>query len=129
LPHYLRPNPRRNKFILPQFPAADQPPILPTLKSADDLKSATVILDPNQLSTNGSTTIDWFVPSLDGKLVAVSLSQNGSEEGTLYVYETATGQKRPEAIPRVQFPTGGGSAAWNADGSGIYYTRYPAKGE
>ena len=24
---------------------------------------------------------------------------------------------------------GGGSAAWNADGSGLFYTRYPAKGE
>src|SRR4029450_8532958 len=26
-------------------------------------------------------------------------------------------------------PTAGGSAAWNADGSGIYYTRFPRKGE
>jgi prolyl oligopeptidase len=25
--------------------------------------------------------------------------------------------------------TAGGSAAWNADGSGVYYTRYPAAGE
>ncbi len=61
--------------------------------------------------------------------MAVSLSENGSEEGTLFIYDTATGEKRPEAIPRVQVPTGGGSAAWNADGSGLYYTRYPHKGE
>jgi len=29
----------------------------------------------------------------------------------------------------VQYPTAGGSAAWNADGTGIYYTRFPRKGE
>jgi len=128
-PNYFGLVARRSKLFLLKFQPPAQQPVLLALKSADDLKSATVVLDPNQLSANGSTAIDWFVPSLDGKLVAVSLSQNGSEEGTLYVYETATGQKRPDAIPRVQFPTGGGSAAWNADGSGIYYTRYPANGE
>src|SRR5204863_68415 len=30
---------------------------------------------------------------------------------------------------RVQYPTAGGSAAWPADGSGVYYTRYPNPGE
>ena len=34
-----------------------------------------------------------------------------------------------DVIPRVQYPTGGGSVAWNADGSGVYYTRYPHAGE
>jgi prolyl oligopeptidase len=29
----------------------------------------------------------------------------------------------------VQYPTAGGSAAWNGDGSGLYYTRFPRKGE
>jgi len=29
----------------------------------------------------------------------------------------------------VQYPTAGGSAAWEADGAGIYYTRFPRKGE
>jgi prolyl oligopeptidase len=29
----------------------------------------------------------------------------------------------------VQYPTGGGSAAWTADGLGIFYTRYPRTGE
>ena len=29
----------------------------------------------------------------------------------------------------MQYPTGGGSTAWTPDGTGIYYTRYPRKGE
>jgi prolyl oligopeptidase len=66
---------------------------------------------------------------LDGKYVAVSLSKGGSEDGTLHFYETATGKALPDTIAHVQYPTAGGSAAWNADGTGVYYTRFPRKGE
>jgi len=112
-----------------KFQPPKQQPLLVTLASADDLKSEKVVLDPNGLDTKGTTTIDWFVPSLDGKYLAISLSEGGSEDGTLHFYETATGKALPDTIAHVQFPTAGGSAAWNADGTGVFYTRFPRKGE
>ena len=112
-----------------KFQPPKQQPLLVTLASADDLKSEKVVLDPNVLDTKGTTAIDWFVPSLDGKYVAISLSKGGSEDGTLHFYETATGKALPDTIAHVQYPTAGGSAAWNADGTGVYYTRFPRKGE
>src|SRR5882724_2149355 len=112
-----------------KFQPPKQQPLLVTLASADDLKSEKAVLDPNVMDTQGKTAIDWFVPSLDGKLVAVSLSKGGSEDGTLHFYETATGKALPDTIAHVQYPTAGGSAAWNADGTGVYYTRFPRKGE
>jgi prolyl oligopeptidase len=115
-------------FVM-KFQPPKQQPLLVTLTSADDLKSEKVVLDPNVLDTKGTTAIDWFVPSWDCKYVAVSLSQGGSEDGTLHFYETATGKALPDAIAHVQYPTAGGSAAWNADGTGVYYTRFPRKGE
>ncbi len=112
-----------------KFQPPKQQQLLVTLTSADDLKSEKVVLDPNVLDAKGTTAIDWFVPSLDGKYVALSLSKGGSEDGTLHFYETATGKALPDAIAHVQYPTAGGSAAWNADGTGVYYTRFPRKGE
>jgi prolyl oligopeptidase len=99
------------------------------LASANDPVSERILLDPNELEPKGHVAIDWFVPSPDGKLVAVCLSEYGSEEGTLHFYHTETGQALPDRIPRVQYPTGCGSAAWEADGSGIFYTRYPQPGD
>src|SRR5437762_317741 len=112
-----------------KFQPPKQQQLLVTLTSADDLKSEKVVLDPNVLDAKGTTAIDWFVPSLDGKYVAMSLSKGGSEDGTLHFYETATGKALPDTIAHVQYPTAGGSAAWNADSTGIYYTRFPRKGE
>jgi len=106
-----------------------QQPFLVVLDSADSKESEKVVLDPNVLDPSGSTTIDWYVPSHDGKLVAISLSKGGSESGDLHVYDVASGKELGAPIPRVHGGTAGGSLAWNQKGTGFWYTRYPRKGE
>jgi prolyl oligopeptidase len=112
-----------------RFKPPAQQPVLVRLKSVYPPALRQVVFDPNAWNTNGTTAMDWSTPSRDGRLVAISLSENGSENGVLHFFETETGRALPEVIPGVQYPTGGGSAAWNADGSGIFYTRYPRPGE
>jgi len=102
-----------------------QQPMLVTLNVAADPKSRKTLLDPNQLDKTGHIAIDWSVPSNDGTKIAVSMSKNGSEDGTLHVYDVATRKEIETPIPRVQYPTAGGSLAWTADGKGFFYTRYP----
>ncbi len=118
----------RRLFAL-KFQPPKQQRLLVMLKSADDLASEKVVLDPNELEPKGQVAMDWFVPSPDGKLLAVCLSEHGSEDGTLHFYRTDTGEHLADRIPRVQYPTGGGSAAWTPDGQGVFYTRYPHAGE
>lgn len=113
-------------FALTFNPGAQQPQLV-TLALTGDAGSRKVILDPNQLAADGSVAIDWFEPSPDGKRVAVSLSLNGSEDGTLHVYDVATGSEIGTPIAHVQYPTAGGSVAWNATSDGFWYTRYPGE--
>lgn len=120
---------RRGRIFALRFKPPAQQPVLVRLSSLEPPALWEPVFDPNQYDTKGTTTIDWFVPSLDGKRLAVSLSQGGSEQGTLHFFEADTGRELSDTIPRVQFPTAGGSAAWTADSSGILYTRYPHEGE
>jgi prolyl oligopeptidase len=111
-------------FAFLNQPPMQQPMIVVMGDEADPGK-ARVVVDPNELNKNGTTAIDWFVPSPDGSRLAVSLSDNGSEDGTLHIFDVASGDQVGEVIPRVQYPTGGGSLAWRADSKGFWYTRYP----
>jgi prolyl oligopeptidase len=115
-------------FVLKSQPGTQQD-MLVTLKSPDDLGSERVVMDPNTLDAKGGTSIQFYVPSLDGKYVAVCLAEGGSEAGRLHVYEVASGKALSDVVPRVNFPTAGGSVAWNGDSSGFFYTRYPHEGE
>jgi prolyl oligopeptidase len=80
------------------------------------------LLDPNTLAADGTVALDWWYPSRDGKLVAYGLSKDGNEQSTLHVREVAGGKDRPDVIGR----TRACSLTWLPDGSGFYYTRYPA---
>jgi prolyl oligopeptidase len=104
---------------------AKQQPMLVTLNASADPKSRAVLLDPNALDPKGLTAIDWFVPSADGTKVAISISKNGSEDGTLHVVDVASRKEIDTPIPRVQYGTAGGSLAWTPDGKKFWYTRYP----
>lgn len=115
-------------FALYNQPPRQQPMLAVMGQDADPAK-ARVVLDPNTLNPTGRTAIDWYVPSPTGKLVAVSMSENGSEDGSLHVIDVASGKTVDAVIPNVQYPTGGGSVAWRDDGSGFWYTRYPGADE
>jgi len=98
-------------------------PVLYVRKGVDGKDE--VLVDANQLSEDGTTALDWWHVSHDGKLVAYGTSESGSEMSTLHVIETATHKLLPDTIAR----TRAASIAWKPDNSGFYYTRYPKKGE
>jgi prolyl oligopeptidase len=123
----LAPRPDR-LFALRRQPPKQQP-FLVVMPGPDKPDNAKVLLDPNTLDKDGTTTIDWFVPSPDGRLVAVSLSKGGSEAGDVHVYDVETGQEADAVIPRVHGGTAGGDLSWTPDGKGFFYTRYPRGNE
>ena len=97
-----------------------QRPFLVAFTDLDDTRTERIVVDPEAIDPSGETTIDWFVPSPDGDRLAVSLSEHGTEDGTLHIFDVASGRVVDEPIPHVHLM--GGSMAWREDGSGFWYT-------
>ena len=80
-----------------------------------------VLLDPNGLSGNGTTTLSAVAVSESGRLVAVAIADAGSDWQTWRVVRTDDGATLPERVPWSKFC----GAAWTHDDAGFFYGRYP----
>jgi prolyl oligopeptidase len=78
------------------------------------------LLDPNQLSPDGTVALTGVVPSDDGTLVAYGLARAGSDWQEWRVRDVATGKDLDDLLQWVKFS----SASWTPDGAGFYYSRY-----
>jgi prolyl oligopeptidase len=63
--------------------------------------------------------VNFVAPSPDGSKVAVGLSEGGSEDAALTVYDAATGQAVAGPIDRAQF----GVTSWSDDSKTVYFVR------
>jgi prolyl oligopeptidase len=78
------------------------------------------LLDPATMASAGQhAAIDYFVPSPDGRLVAIGVSLGGSENSTLHVLEVASGKLLSESISRAQ----SAAPSWTDDSKGFYFSR------
>ena len=80
-----------------------------------------VVLDPNQLSPDGSIALSGFSPSPDGKMIAYGQSEGGSDWVTFYVRDIASGKSTTDTVKWAKFS----GASWTRDGKGFFYSRYP----
>jgi prolyl oligopeptidase len=80
-----------------------------------------VLLDPNRLNAQGTTTLAEVVASEGGELVACATSDAGSDWRTWTVRRAATGEALPDRIPWSKFS----SASWTHDDAGFFYGRFP----
>lgn len=120
---------RQGRLFALRFDPGKAGPKLVVFSSPEAMSSERTIVDTTSFVPGKVFQVDWYSVSPDGRLVGLALSTGGSEDGSLYVVDTATGRQTGETVPRVQFATGGGAMAWKADGSGFYYTRYPQGNE
>jgi prolyl oligopeptidase len=86
-----------------------------------------VLVDPNGWSKDGTIALIDCAASEDGRLLAYTRSEAGSDWRQIYVLDVETGKLLPDRLQWVRF----GGAAWDKAGSGFYYNRYPEppKGE
>ena len=107
-------------FLLERPAGADQFAL--TVRSArDETVPARTLLDPAIASADGASAIDWYSPSPDGSLIAVGVSEGGTERSVLRIIDVATGARLHDSIP----DTRAASVAWLPDNTGFYYACYP----
>ncbi|HYJ88266.1 MAG TPA: prolyl oligopeptidase family serine peptidase [Pyrinomonadaceae bacterium] len=87
-----------------------------------------LLLDPSELSSDGTITLADTHPSCDGSLVAYRLSLSGSSHMSLYVMNADSKEVLPDIIPGDVNPVAHAwhtrnRVAWVPDNSGFYYTR------
>ena len=80
-----------------------------------------VAIDPNTFSSDGTTALDFYHSSPDGKLLAYGFSGGGREIGVLKIKNLETMTDFDLEISPVRYA----GVAWLKDSSGFYYTRMP----
>lgn len=83
-----------------------------------------VLVDPNALSPDGTVALTALEPDRRGRLLVYGLSAEGSDWQELRVRDVDRSDDLPDRLRWVKFA----SVAWLADGSGFFYTRFPAPG-
>lgn len=86
-----------------------------------------VLIDPNRLSDDGTVAMASWEPTRDGKLVAYSIADGGSDWRTWKVRNVETGEDLKDEVKWVKFS----EVSWLPDASGFFYGRYaePLPGE
>ena len=86
---------------------------------------ARVLIDPNEWSEDDATALGGYSITEDGSKLAYLIQDGGSDWRTVKVMDVATGDVLDDTVEWVKFS----ALDWAKDGSGFYYSRFPATGE
>ncbi len=115
-PKYGNPQKLNDKYYFYKNDGLQNQSVLYEIDSLDG--EAQVLLDPNELSEDGTIALSRASFSKDGKYLAYSISKSGSDWNEIFVMEVATRQLLSDHIEWVKFS----GISW--EGDGFYYSAY-----
>jgi prolyl oligopeptidase len=86
-----------------------------------------VLLDPNEFSSDGHISIDQWKASPDGQSLAYGIRSNGTDEMEWRIRDLKTGVDYDETLDNGRY--GADDISWSADSKGFYYNKYQAPQE
>jgi prolyl oligopeptidase len=93
------------------------------LEVADTLEApGRVLFDPNTAREDATIALSDVTPDPQGRVVAYGLSEAGTDWQVWHFKRVADGRDFPEELRFTKF----WGVSWARDGSGVYYSRYPA---
>ena len=81
-----------------------------------------VLVDPNNAREDATVSLADFTPDPGGNVVAYALSDGGTDWQVWHFKRVANGTDYPDELRFTKF----WGVSWARDGSGVYYSRYPA---
>jgi prolyl oligopeptidase len=90
------------------------------IQASDDI-NANILLDPNTLSEDGTVSLGNTSVSPNGRYLAYSISDGGSDWQTWRVLDIDTREHLQDELCWAKFS----GAEWTLDSSAFYYTKYP----
>ncbi len=121
-PKYTVPNKRGDRYYFSKNTGLQNQFVL--YRQATLNGEATLVLDPNTLSADGTVALVNRSFSEDGKLLAYGTSTSGSDWQEVRVRRVDEGRDFDEVISWTKFS----SLAWRRDAQGFYYSRFPEPG-
>ena len=114
-PRYGVPFERGGRWFQFRNSGLQDQPVLYVMDAPDD--EGRPLLDPNELSADGTVAVSGVSVTSDGTLLAYATSASGSDWQTWRVRDTATGEDLDDVVEWAKSD----QAAWRNDKSGFYY--------
>ncbi len=83
---------------------------------------AELLIDPNTWSDDGTIALAGYYLSKDGSHIAYAIQDGGSDWREVKIMNVETGEVLEDHLEWLKFT----DLSWAIDGSGFYYSRYPA---
>ena len=115
-PKYGVPFKRGSKYYFSSNTGLQNQNVYYSIDSIDSSETK-VFLDPNELSADGTTSLQFTSFSKDGKYCAYGISEGGSDWITIKIKDTESLQDLPETLTKIKFS----STAWTHDNLGFFY--------
>jgi prolyl oligopeptidase len=90
----------------------------------DLLRGGRLLVDPNVLSADGTSSLAGYAASRDGRWLAYLVSDGGSDWTSIRLLELSSGREVDDVVTKVKFST----ATWLPDHASYLYLHYPVTG-
>ncbi len=116
---YTAPSWEGQRYLYRKNEGLQNQSVIYTLKKLNETPK--ILLDPNQLASDGTMAVTSTTVSDDSRLLAYGIAASGSDWNIIRVRDIDTGQDLPDVIKWVKFS----EPSWTKDSKGFFYSRFP----